>query len=91
MNSMKAVAIVTSEADEIENDLEVENESDARRTRILILEAALACIGREAQLAEDHPELSFFAAQRIAAVVRQSLERGDAPVSHVRPIVRARG
>lgn len=50
-----------------------EAEIRALDTRIRILEAALACIGREAEAPLQHPELSFMAAQRIASVTRQAL------------------
>ena len=41
--------------------------------RVLDLETALADILGEAELSERHPELSFVATQRIAAVARRSL------------------
>lgn len=48
-------------------------ERDALRRRVLVLEAALARIGREAELPARRPETSFVAVHRIASVVRQSL------------------
>ena len=71
-------------------DLRIER--DALRTRVLLLEAALACIGREAELPSRRPETSFVAVHRIASVVRQSLEEQEpecAPVSRLRPVARA--
>ena len=47
-------------------------------SRVLDLEAALADILCEAELSERHPELSFVATQRIAAVARRSLLGDDA-------------
>lgn len=75
-----------------------ESEIRSLETRIRILEAALACVGREADAPLQHPELSFMAVQRIAAVTRQALmivpgpdsEDPAAPVSHARPIAAAR-
>jgi hypothetical protein len=69
-------------------DLRVER--DALKTRVRILESALACIGREAELPSRRPETSFIAVHRIASVVRQSLERTEPPpISTLRPIARA--
>ena len=65
-------------------------ERDALLTRVRILEAALACIGRECDLPDLQPELSFVAVQRIGSVVRQALAPPSAPASSVRPITRAR-
>jgi hypothetical protein len=66
-------------------------ERDALKTRVRILESALACIGREAELPSRRPETSFIAVHRIASVVRQSLEEPDAaPVSGMKPLARAK-
>lgn len=66
-------------------------ERDALKTRVRILESALACIGREAELPSRRPETSFIAVHRIASVVRQSLEEPDCPpASGMRPIARAK-
>lgn len=66
-------------------DLRIER--DALQTRVRILEAALACIGREAELPSRRPETSFIAVHRIASVVRQVLEEPDSPpVSGLRPL-----
>lgn len=69
------------------------SERDALSTRVLILEAALACIEREAEIPRTIPELSFFAVQRISSVARQALARVDEvdpPRSGLRPISRIR-
>jgi hypothetical protein len=70
------------------------SERDALMTRVLILEAALACIEREAEVPRTIPELSFFAVQRISSVARQALARVDEieppPRSGLRPIARVR-
>ncbi len=66
-------------------------ERDALLTRVRILEASLACIGRECDLPDTRPELSFVAVQRIGSVVRQALAPPSrAPASSVRPIARVR-
>jgi hypothetical protein len=72
------------------NDLRLER--DSLRTRVRILEAALTCIGREAELPSRRPETSFIAVHRIASVVRQSLEEepDTPPISGLRPIARAK-
>ena len=49
------------------------HERDALMTRVLILEASLACIEREAEIPRTLPELSFFTVQRISSVARQAL------------------
>lgn len=49
------------------------HERDALMTRVLILEASLACIEREAEVPRTLPELSFFTVQRISSVARQAL------------------
>lgn len=46
---------------------------DALQTRILILEAALACIAREADRALDEPELIVTSMCRVAAIARQAI------------------
>lgn len=70
---------------------ELRFERDALRTRVRILESALACIGREAELPSRVPETSFIAVHRIASVVRQSLEEPDAtPVTGLRPVACAK-
>jgi hypothetical protein len=56
------------------------HERDALMTRVLILEASLACIEREAEIPRTLPELSFFTVQRISSVARQAL--ADAVSSH---------
>ena len=70
------------------------SERDALVTRVLILEAALACIEREAEVPRTMPELSFFAVQRISSVARQALARVEAveppPRSGLRPVARIR-
>jgi hypothetical protein len=68
------------------------NERDALQTRVRILEASLACIGRESDVPQLWPELSFIAVQRIGSVARQALERNhDAPpASGLRPIATPR-
>lgn len=71
-----------------------ESEIRSLETRVRILEAALACISHEADAPLQHPELSFMAVQRIAAVTRQALmsvpkarfRDGAAPISHERPL-----
>lgn len=45
----------------------------ALRTRISILEAALACVQRECATAFDVPEVSFATLCRIASVARQTM------------------
>jgi hypothetical protein len=48
----------------------------ALQTQLVILEAALACIQTECDLALEVPEVSFAALCRVAAIARQSsLER----------------
>lgn len=42
------------------------------RTRVCILEAALSCIQREADVALGRPDISFLTLCRIAAIARQS-------------------
>ena len=49
------------------------HERDALMTRVLSLEASLACIEREAEIPRTLPELSFFTVQRISSVARQAL------------------
>jgi hypothetical protein len=44
----------------------------ALRTRVCILEAALDCVRREADLALGRPDISFLTLCRIASVARQS-------------------
>jgi len=68
-------------------DLDPRMERDALRTRVRILESALACIGREAQVPLKHPETSFMVVHRIASVVRQAVEPEPPPASTRRPIV----
>jgi hypothetical protein len=51
-------------------------ECDALRTRVCILEAALASIAREAEVAQREPEVSFLAIHRIASVARQTIGGG---------------
>jgi hypothetical protein len=77
---MKALA---AEADRVslgaqmarDAESELRSKRDALRTRVLILEAALACIDREAEISRDRPDASFTAVQRIGAIVRQVLPR----------------
>jgi hypothetical protein len=42
------------------------------RTRVCILEAALACIAREADVALGRPDISFLTLCRISSIARQS-------------------
>jgi hypothetical protein len=67
-------------------------ERDALQTRVRILEASLACIGRESDVPQLRPELSFMAVQRIGSVARQALERDQdsPPISGLRPLACAR-
>jgi hypothetical protein len=58
---------------------------DALYTRVLILEAALACIARESELACADAGTSFVAAQRIGAIVRQALQPADPPIARAQP------
>jgi hypothetical protein len=44
----------------------------ALQTQLVILEAALACIQNECDLALEVPEVSFSAICRVAAIARQS-------------------
>ena len=53
-------------------------ERDALRTRICILEAALACVERETAVALATPEISFVAVNRIASVARQARSAEEA-------------
>lgn len=48
-------------------------EEGALRTRISILEAALACVQRECDTAFDAPEVAFATLCRIHAVARQTM------------------
>ncbi len=50
------------------------NHEDERalRTRVCILEAALACIERETDVALGRPDISFLTLCRIASIARQS-------------------
>ena len=70
------------------------HERASLQTRIVVLEAALACIGCETDMAEVHPELAFVITQRIRAVATQCIDRidrpADEPASVRRPIVRTR-
>lgn len=58
-----------------DHDLDARLERDGLRNRVRVLEAALVCIGREAELPLTCPETSFIAVHRIASVARQTLER----------------
>lgn len=49
----------------------------ALRTRVAILEAAIACVQRECNTAFDAPEVAFATLCRIASVARQSLAAPD--------------
>jgi hypothetical protein len=79
MNAMPAnVDRFSPDAGEISPSLL--HERDALMTRVLILEASLACIEREAEVPRTLPELSFFTVQRISSVARQAL--ADAVRTH---------
>jgi len=87
----------------VDSTVSLRIERDALQTRVLILEATLACITRESEVPQRHPELAFMAVQRIGSVARQALERDRAqdrdrdrereapPVSGLLPIARTRG
>lgn len=47
------------------------------RTRVAILEAAIACVKRECDVAFDSPEVAFSTLCRIASVARQTLAADD--------------
>lgn len=49
----------------------------ALRTRISILEAALACVQRECNTAFEEPEVAFSTLCRIASVARQTIPVRD--------------
>lgn len=51
----------------------IERERDALATRVRILEAALAGIGREAELALTEPGVAFLVTRRVATLARQSV------------------
>ncbi len=57
---------------QIEHEIRPRDESDALRTRVLILEAALACVVREADRALDEPDLLLTSMCRVSAVARQA-------------------
>lgn len=65
------------------------SQRDALRTRVLVLEAALACISRETELPVMRPETSFIAVNRIASVARQALdvERDVPPPASTRRVI----
>lgn len=48
-------------------------EDGGLRTRVAILEAAIACVQRECNVAFDAPEVAFATLCRIASVARQTL------------------
>lgn len=52
------------------------SDEGALRTRISILEAALACVQRECDVAFDVPEVAFSTLCRIASVARQTMPCG---------------
>lgn len=58
------------------------------KTRIVILEAALACIDRECERALDRPDTLFITMCRVAAVARQALD-GPAMCLHPENTVKA--
>jgi hypothetical protein len=49
-----------------------DSDTQALQTQLVILEAALACIQGECDLALEVPEVSFSAICRVAAIARQS-------------------
>jgi hypothetical protein len=66
-----------------------ENDTKALQTQLVILEAALACIQTECDLALEVPEVSFATICRVAAIARQSslehkpgLAKAASSVSH---------
>jgi hypothetical protein len=58
---------------------------DALYTRVLILEAALACIARESELPSADAGASLVAAQRIGAIARQALQPARPPIARAQP------
>ena len=70
--------------------VDTRRERDALRTRICILEAALAFIERETELTMTRPETSFVTMCRVAAIARQALaapaERRSDPDIDVEPM-----
>jgi hypothetical protein len=54
------------------------SDSASLRTRVAILEAALACIQDECDLAFEEPEVAFSTMCRIASVARQALPTSEA-------------
>ncbi len=48
-------------------------ERDALATRVRIVEAALACIERETELALEEPGVAFIVTRRVASIARQAL------------------
>jgi hypothetical protein len=66
-----------------------ENDTRALQTQLVILEAALACIQTECDLALEVPEVSFATICRVSAIARQSslggkpgLAKAASSVSH---------
>ncbi|HEY8079204.1 MAG TPA: hypothetical protein VIF62_33965 [Labilithrix sp.] len=55
--------------------LHIDEPTRALETRIIILEAALAAIGRECETALDEPTMLFMTACRVAALARQALAK----------------
>ncbi len=53
--------------------LEVARQRDALATRVRIVEAALACIERETDLALEEPRVAFLVTRRVASIARQAL------------------
>ena len=48
-------------------------ERDALATRVRIVEAALACIERETEVALAEPGVAFLVTRRVASIARQAL------------------
>jgi hypothetical protein len=51
----------------------LKRERDALATRLRIVEAALACIQRETEVALAEPGVAFLVTRRVASVARQTL------------------
>lgn len=55
------------------------DDSDALRTRIAILEAALACVKAECEIAHTEPTIAMTTICRIDSVTRQALAASSPP------------
>lgn len=49
-----------------------EDDERSMRTRLCILEAALACIAREAEVALGRPDIAFLTMCRVSSIARQA-------------------